>query len=98
MTEGDKAAEIAAMVTERNALRREIACIENKLDRIMRALSEVSGVLGGSGKLHVVQGDGISIGLDGATLPPIEVIRETQNRLVAAKARVAVLDQRIDGV
>ena len=98
MIDAEKQAEIGAMVTERNALRREIACLDNKLERIMRALSEVSAAIGGKGKLHVVQGDGISIGLDGATLPPIEVIMETQDRRVDAKERVAVLDQRIDGV
>ena len=97
MTESERQIEIAAMVTERNTLRREITCLENKLERIVEALRGVIAAIASKKKLHVIQGDGIA-SFEGATLPPINDILETQNRLVEAEDRLALLDQRIDGV
>ena len=98
MTREEQNAELIAMVAERNALRREIVCLENKLERIAQALRQVNAAIGAKSKLHVIQGDGIAAGIDGVTLPPISDILETQNRRIEAEERLAVLNWRIDGV
>ncbi len=98
MTDGEQQAEIAAMVAEKNALRREICCLENKQERIRNALSEVLSAMKAGHRLSVMRNEGIVASGDGAILPPVESILETQNRLLDARKRLEVVTQRLDGV
>lgn len=98
MTENEKQVEIAAMVTERNELRRKINCLENKQDRISKALAEIKTALASSQKISAIQGGGIVASADGAELPPVAEILDTHNQIVDAKARVEVLTERINNV
>lgn len=64
MNDDEQQAEIAAMVMERNSVRRDVNCLENKLDRIKHAMSLVQSGLGTDRKLVAIQGGGLP-------LPPI---------------------------
>ena len=98
MTDEERQAEIAAIVRERNSLRRDVICLENKLDRVKRAMSLVQSGLGTDRKLVAIQGGGIAASTDAPEMPPANEILEAQNQLVAAKARLDVLNSRLDGV
>ena len=98
MTDGEQQAEIAAMVAEKNALRRKVSCLENKQERIRNALSEVLSTMNVGQRLSVMRNEWIVASGDGAILPPVESHLETQNRLLDAKKRLEVVTQRLDGV
>lgn len=100
MTDAEKRNEIAAMVVERNELRRTITCLTNKLDRIATALAQVAAAVKAEEPLSIVAGDsrGIAAGQDGVMLPPGEEIVETQTSLIVARERLAELERRIDSV
>lgn len=96
MTRDEQDAEIASMARDRRKLLREIACLENKIERIRRALSEINAAIAAGQKLHEVRDEGIVTSRDGTTLPPVEDIMKAQNRLLEARNELAVLEERLD--
>ena len=98
MTKGEQENEIAAMVAERNQLRRTIACLDNKLDRIEKALLHVGGAIRNRKRIYAVRDEGITGLENGPPLPPVAEIMETQNQRLDAKQRLDEVERRIDSV
>ena len=96
MTKDEQQSEIAAMVTKRNELRRTVACLEQKLDRISEALSEVrSAIREGEPLRSTTDGEIFAAG-DGTPLPPVAEIARAQNDLLDASRRLEEVERRLE--
>lgn len=100
MTDGQNPGDIAALLAERNELRREIAGRESKWSRIRLAFGQVREDMELGKRLHKVTGEesGIIGRLDGAPLPEIGEILETHNRLLDARVELEEIERQLDSV
>ena len=68
------------------------------MDRIRKALSQVSQAIDSNQRLSSVNETGIVAGPQGDALPPVAEIKNTHNRLIDATKRLNEIEQRLDGV
>ena len=88
MTDSDKV--IAGMVHERREMKRRIACVEERLDRIQAGLGTALGAVkaaSGGTKVSTVSY---------TPFPEAQGVYEKINELQNARERLATLDKRLD--
>ena len=88
MTDSDNI--IASMVHERREVKRRIACLEERLDRIQAGLGNALGAVKAAS-------DGTKVSTGSYTsFPEAQGVYERINELQNARERLATLDKRLD--
>ena len=104
MTEAEQHAEAGRLLYERADLKRQLACLESKLDRVRAAFAAAAETLAGDEEWYPVERseDGIVIPVGGikavlgpTMLPSLEDFQRWLEQKHAVQARLSEINQRL---
>ena len=96
MSEDEQAEQLRNTVTERNKLRREIACLDAKLENIASALRLTLSCIQERQRVNLTTDGELVAANDAPTLPLPATIKRILNRRIDAEIQLERAEQRID--